>query len=106
MQFIIEYGCDVCTEHLAVEANCIETALTFADGEAWRLRESYEGLHGVLDYNEFCEENNLDSENEDSWGDYIDMIRYELHSYAEDFDENNEDHISILHDCGGVFFAV
>ena len=106
MKFIIEYGCDICTEHLAVEANCLESALTYAEAEAWRLRESYEGLHGVLDFTEFCEENNYDTEDETAWEEYVDMIRYELHYYAEDFDELNEDHLSILNDCGGEFFPV
>ena len=106
MKFIIEYGCDICTEHLAVEADYIETAVTFAEAEAWRLRESYEGLHGVLDYGEFCDENNLDPEDDSSWEEFADMVRWELNYYAEVFDKDNGDHISILEDYGGEFFKI
>lgn len=106
MKFIIEYGCDVCTEHLAVEARNYDDAVNYAMESAWRLREGYEGIHGVLDYAEFCEENELDVDNEDSWEEYADMIRQEIQYCAEIFDEENEDHLTILHDCEDKFFEI
>jgi hypothetical protein len=106
MKFIIEYGCEVCTEHLAIEAENLETAMNFAESEAWRLRDGYGGLHGVIDYTEFCEENELDEDNEDSWEEYADMVRNELEYGAEVFDENNEAHITVLEECEGKFFRV
>ena len=106
MKFIIEYGCDICTEHLAVEAKDRDEAENYAEESAWRLREGYEGLHGVLDYADFCEENELDVENVDSWERYVDMVSQELHYGAEVFDEENEDHLAILHDCKDEFFEI
>lgn len=106
MRFIIEYGCEITTEYLAIETESLEDAMDFAETEAWRLRESYEGLHGVLDYEEFCEDRELDPNNEDNWEEYAEIIRYEISYGAHEFDDNDEEDISILRDCDWQFFEV
>ena len=106
MKFIIEYGCSVSTEHLAVEADSLEIAEEYAYQSAYSCRESFEGLHGVLDFAEFCEEEGYDEEDDSAWEEFKDMVEYELNYHAHEFDEDDEDDKTVLEDCGGKFFRI
>lgn len=106
MKFIIEYGCSVTTEHLAIEADSLEEAEWYAYQSAYDCRESFEGLHGVLDFAEFCEEEEYDEEDEHAWEAYKEMVEWELNYHAHEFSWENEDDVSILEDCEGHFFRV
>ena len=106
MKFIIEYGCSVTTEHLAIEADSLEEAEQYAYQSAYDCRESFEGLHGVLDFAEFCEEEEYDEEDEHAWEAYKEMVEWELNYHAHEFSWEDEDDVSILEDCEGHFFRV
>ena len=106
MKFIAEYGCSISTEHLAIEADSMESALQFAYESAFECRESFEGLHGVLDFAEFCEEEGYDEDRDSSWEEYKQMVEEEIEYCVEEFDEENEEHLDILADSGGEFFRV
>lgn len=107
MKFIIEYGCSVTTEYLAVEAKSLEEAEQYAYQSAYECRESFEGLHGVLDFAEFCEEEEYDEEDDSAWEAYKEMVEWELHYHAHEFDPNNEEDISVLEDNSeGKFFQI
>lgn len=106
MKFIIEYGCSVCTEHLAIEANSLAEAEHYAYQSAYECRESFEGFHGVLSFAEFCEEEGYDEEDEHAWEAFNDMVEYELNYHAHEFNEDDEDDMSVLEDYGGKFFRI
>lgn len=106
MKFIIEYGCSVSTEHLAVEADSLEIAEEYAYQSAYDCRESFEGLHGVLDFTEFCEEEGYNEEDDSAWEEFKDMVEYELTYHVHEFDEDDEDDMTVLEDCGGKFFRI
>ena len=108
MYFIVEYGCDIGTEYLAVEADSLEDAVQYAYQSAYSYREGYEGLHGVLSFAEFCEEEGYEDENDErAWEAYTDMVEWELHYHAHEFDPENEEDVSILEDASeGKFFRV
>lgn len=106
MKFIVEYGCSISTEYLAVEADSLEAAEQYAYEQAYSCRESFEGLHGVLDFAEFCEEEEYDEDDEYAWEAYRDMVEQELIYHAHEFDIENEEDVSILEECKGEFFRV
>ena len=106
MKFIIEYGCSVTTEYLAVEADSLEEAEQYAYQSAYECCESFEGLHGVLDFAEFCEEEEYDEEDVCAWEAYSDIVEWELHLHVHEFDWEYEDDVSILEACGGNFFRI
>ena len=107
MKFIIEYGCSVTTEYLAVEAKSLEEAEYYAYQSAYDCRGSFEGLHGVLDFAEFCEEEGYDEEDDNAWEAYKEMVEWELHYHVHEFDPNNEEDVSVLEDNSeGKFFQI
>ena len=75
MKFIVTYGCDgLGNEKLAVEAENEEVAMEYAYNAAFDYREGYAGLHGTQDFSDFCEEEGYDTEDEDAWDSFHDMI--------------------------------
>lgn len=107
MKFIVTYGCDgLGSEQLAVEAENEEIALDYAYHSALGYRESYAGLHGCVDYSEFCEEEGYDTEDEDAWDSFHDMIENEIEYFVEAYNENDETHRWVLIDCNGKFWKV
>ena len=106
MKFIIEYGCSISTEYLAVEADSLEDAEQYAYQNAYSCRESFEGLHGVLDFAEFCEKEGYEEDDDYAWEEFTDMVECELHYHAHEFDPGNEDDVTVLEDCEGKFFRV
>ena len=107
MKFIITYGCDgLGTEQLAVEAENEEIALDYAYHSALEYREGYVGLHGCVDYPEFCEEEGYDIDSDESWEEYNTMIEEEIFYHAYDFDKKDELHLEVLKESKGKFFVV
>lgn len=107
MNFIIYYGSDgVGGASLPVEADTINLALSYAEQLAISWRESYEGLHGVQDFSEFCEENGYDEDSPEAWDDFFDCVQGEIFYSAEDFDEENIAHLDILEECEGAFWQI
>lgn len=107
MKFIITYGCDgLGSEQLAVEAENEEIALEYAYNAAFEYRESYAGLHGCVDYPEFCEEEGYDIDSDDAADAFHDMIENEIKYFVEVFDETNEEHQLVLIDCNGKFWEI
>ena len=107
MKFIITYGCDgLGTEQLAVEAENEEIALDYAYHAAFDYREGFAGLHGCVDYPEFCEEEGYDIDSDDAADAFHDMIENEIEYFTEVYDENNETHQWVLIDCNGKFWEV
>lgn len=107
MKFIINYGCDgIGEEYLAIEADSEGFALHYAEQSAIDYREGYEGLHGVLDFAQFCEEQECEMDDPDAEDAFYEMIQNEITYYVETFDEENETHLDILEGCGGKFFEI
>ena len=80
MKFYVKYGCSECHETLIVEAESFERADEFAEGAAQDVYYSYD-----------C---NYPSEQE-----YMDILN-NIEWTVEPFDENNEEHMEALHECG------
>lgn len=107
MKYIIEYGCDgIGSESLAIEAESLEAATHYAYLSAFDYREGYEGLHGIQSFAEFCEACEFDEDRDESWEEYSAMIEEEIIYSAELFNEENDIHLDILAESGGVFFQV
>lgn len=107
MKFIIEYGSDgVGKEHLAIQAKTEETAWEYAHYKAREYRDSYEGMHGVLDYFEFCEENELDIEASEVEDLFFEFVENEIHYAVDVYDAENEEHQTVLEECNNIFFEV
>ena len=107
MKFIVTYGCDgLGNEKLAVEAENEEAALEYAYNAAFEYREGYAGLHGTQDFTDFCEEEEYDTEDEDAWDSFHDMIEHEIEYFVEVFDETNEEHRWVLTDCNSKFWQI
>ena len=67
--------------------------------------EGYIGLHGILDYYEFLESENLEDciEAEEQYEDYLSsMVDYTI----REFDPDNEEHLDILSECNNEWYEV
>lgn len=106
MKFIIMYGCDsVGREWAAVDANDYEEAYRYAEQSAIEYRASFEGFHGILTFEEFCEENEND-DYEEAVNDFFEYIQNEIRYSVEEYDESNEDHQDVLFSENGLFSKI
>ena len=97
--FYIKYGCSVNHEQLIVEAETLERAEEYAEGAAQDCYYSYDcNYPSDEDYAYYEEEEGL-TEDEISEQEYMDMLS-NIEWTVESFDENNEEHLEALHDCG------
>ena len=92
--------------YVTVEAENEEIALDYAYHAAFDYREGFAGLHGCVDYPEFCEEEGYDIDSDDAADAFHDMIENEIEYFTEVYDENNETHQWVLIDCNGKFWEV
>lgn len=101
MLYVIEYGCGCGSNEMIVEAENEETAVRFAWEKACEDYESFEGLHGIPDIHDVCEDYGIEDptsseaeeayrEERESWLDYS----------VEEFDISNESHTDLLETDG------
>lgn len=102
--FIVRYGCYINSYVVPLEAENIEEAREWAYEKSIEEHQSYEGLHGVLDFDEYCEENEVfGTEAEDEYEEYRDG---NLDWYVEEFNPKNLEHEEILAENGWRFDRV
>ena len=101
MKFYIEYGCGCGDNYMIIEAEDLAAAENYAYEKAIEEYQSYEGLHGIMDIEEVCEEFGIEDvasaeaeiayqEERESWLSYS----------AEEYDEENDEHVSALEEFG------
>lgn len=90
--YYIEYGCTCEDVSLVILAESLEEATTYAYESAIDSYHSFEGLHGMLDYIEFCEEEGYDPEDKDAEDAFNEMVENDIHYFASFYDGENEDH--------------
>lgn len=105
-KFIGHYGCSVDDNYVVPLIGTKYDVEEYLYQQSIEVFESFAGLHGLLSFEEFCEE--LDGfETEFSAEELYDEYREgELCWYAEPFDETLEDHMDILTQEGGKFIEV
>lgn len=97
MYYIVEYGCSANHETICVKSDKkLKDIVNFAYHSAIEEFESYEGLHGILTFNEFCEEESYDTEDDEAWESYCEYRENDITYEVEEFDEKNEEHLAIL----------
>jgi hypothetical protein len=101
MKFYIEYGCGMGENSMIVSADNLDRASSFAYEKAIEEYETFEGLHGILDINDVCEEQGIDDiESDEAWEAYREEREYCLEYFAEEFDETKDEHVSALEEFG------
>lgn len=104
MKYFITYSCGCGEEYEVIEASNEENALYAARSRAIDDYQCYEGYHGILDRFDVAEEYGLKDEDEIEdayWGEIENSIQYE----AVLFDENDEEHLTVLKEQGRVYDA-
>jgi hypothetical protein len=100
MLFYIEWSCPCDNGREIIEASDIEVAADYARQRAIDSRESFEGYHGVMDFEQFCEVEDREID-DNSWEDYMVMVEDEINYFATAFDEANDEHLDALEEQGG-----
>ena len=102
MKFYIEYGCGCGSDnYMIVEAKDLAAADKFAYNQAIEEYESYEGYHGILDKEQVCEEFGIEDVNSEEAEIAYQEERESWLSYsAEEYDEENDEHVSALEEFG------
>ena len=98
MKLYVKYGCSECHETLIVEAESFERADEFAESAAQDVYYSYDCNYPSEEDYDLYEEEGL-TEDEISEQEYMDMLN-NIEWTVEPFDENNEEHLEALHECG------
>lgn len=97
MKFIIHYGCGCGENEEIVEANSLKDAEKYAYECAIVDYESYEGLHGIMDIDDICEEYGIEDRNSDeALNAYQEERESQLDYAAIEFDETIEEHKDLL----------
>ena len=97
MKFIIHYGCGCGDNEEIVEAKSLKDAEDYAYQSAIVDYESYEGLHGIMDIDDVCEDRDIeDRDSEEAWDAYQEERESQLNYEAIEFDETNEEHKDLL----------
>lgn len=107
-KYIVTAGCSIYAEEYPVMAKELSDANQWAYLAAIEEFDSYAGLHGLMDFNEFCDDMGYGSDyNEDkAWEEFCDYREGELIYSVEPFDETNEEHLDYLEWNGGEFIEV
>ena len=102
MKFYVEYGCGCGSDnYMIVEAKDLAAADKFAYNQAIEEYESYEGYHGILDKEQVCEEFGIEDINSEEAEIAYQEERESWLSYsAEEYDEENDEHVSALEEFG------
>ena len=98
MLFYIKYGCSVSHESLIVNADDYDVADRYAEQSAQDVYYSYDCNYPSEEDYDLYEEEGL-TEDEISEQEYMDMLN-NIEWTVEPFDENNEEHMEALHECG------
>lgn len=101
MKFYVEYGCGCGDNYMIVEAKDLAAAENYAYEKAIEEYESYEGLHGILTKEEVCEEWGIeDVDSDEAEVAYREEREGQLNYLAEEYDEENDEHVSALEEFG------
>ena len=101
MKFYVEYGCGCGDNYMVIEAKDLAAAENYAYEKAIEEYESYEGLHGILNKEEVCEEWGIeDVDSDEAEVAYREEREGQLNYLAEEYDEENDEHISALEEFG------
>lgn len=106
-KYIVHAGCSTNAEYFPVIGELKEV-----ENWAWETAveefDSYGGLHGLMDFNDFCNVMgyDIDFDEDKAWEDFCDYCEGELIYYVELFDETNEEHLDYLEWNGGEFIEV
>lgn len=106
-KYIVHAGCSINAEYFPVIGERKEV-----ENWAWLTAveefDSYAGLHGLLDFNEYCNEEgyDIDFDEDNAWEDFCNYREGELIYSVKPFDETNEEHLDCLEWNGGEFIEV
>lgn len=106
-KYIVHAGCSINAEYFPVIGKFKEV-----ENWAWLTAveefDSYAGLHGLMDFNDFCNDMgyDIDFDEDKAWEDFCDYREGELIYSVKPFDETNEEHLDCLEWNGGEFIEV
>ena len=106
-KYIVHAGCSINAEYYPVIGELKEV-----ENWAWLTAveefDSYAGLHGLMDFNDFCNDMgyDIDFDEDKAWEDFCDYREGELIYSVKPFDETNEEHLDCLEWNGGEFIEV
>ena len=106
-KYIVHAGCSINAEYFPVIGELKEV-----ENWAWLTAvedfDSYSGLHGLMDFNDFCNDMgyDIDFDEDKAWEDFCDYREGELIYSVKPFDETNEEHLDCLEWNGGEFIEV
>ena len=106
-KYIVQAGCSINAEYYPVMGKLKEV-----ENWAWLTAveefDSYAGLHGLMDFNDFCNDMgyDIDFDEDKAWEDFCDYREGELIYSVKPFDETNEEHLDCLEWNGGEFIEV
>ena len=101
-KYIVTAGCSIYSTVYPIIANSLTDAEEWAYLTAIEEFESYEGLHGLMSFQEFCEDAGYhDLESEAAWEEFYGYREDELVYHVTLFDETNEFHLEVLKEEGG-----
>ena len=106
-KYIVHAGCSINAEYFPVMGKFKEV-----ENWAWLTAveefDSYAGLHGLMDFNDFCNDMgyDIDFDEDKAQEDFCDYREGELIYSVKPFDETNEEHLDYLEWNGGEFIEV
>lgn len=106
-KYIVHAGCSINAEYYPVIGKFKEV-----ENWAWLTAveefDSYAGLHGLMDFNDFCNDMgyDIDFDEDKAWEDFCDYREGELIYSVKPFDETNEEHLDYLEWNGGEFIEI
>ena len=103
MKFFIGFGCGCGEEYEVIEAKNEDDARHYAHECAVENYQSFEGYHGILDWEDVKEEYGLEDDCEIDAA-YTEEIEDTIEYWVELFDKKNELHLEVLADQGGVYY--
>lgn len=104
-KYIVQAGC-------SIHAECYPVIGELKEVEEWALQaaleefDSYAGLHGLMDFDEYCDEEGYDidyGDREEAWEGFCEYRENELIYSVKPFDETKEEHLDCLEWNGGEF---
>lgn len=102
MKYFIIYGCGCGDEYAVIEAKNENDAMNYARECAIENYQSFEGLHGVLDWAEVKEEYQIEDDYEVDVA-YAEEVESTIDYGVEPFNEKDELHLDVLADQGRVY---
>ena len=106
-KYIVHAGCSINAEYFPVIGELKEV-----ENWAWLTAveefDSYAGLHGLMDFNDFCNDMgyDIDFDEDKAQEDFCEYRENELIYSVKPFDETNEEHLDYLEWNGGEFIEV